>query len=350
MAGQALRVIEQLRPENGPPLSLDLPEGLSFEEWKEIGRKLCIGSQAINWHIGDWWAYGDHHYGDRAKLSAEGIFGKEFQTLMNLASVARKFEPSRRREVPFSHHVEVAALPAETADELLERAEREQLSSRDLRREVQVIKAANDPAVGAVVVSEPAERRQRPEWLDAELVESYARYVEAMERLQEFVELTVREADYLAFCLDRLGEAHANCEPVPTDFEVRFRELGRLAMESEYRVSRITVTRWLRECGFRRLIDERANFVRMERNKAKGQMPLHADDARPEDDMLLPIARQAAQHLRVSRWGGHRVSQCETGGWYVGTAFRTSEELIVMAERVGFNRQHAAAEAEREGY
>lgn len=54
---------------------------------------------------------------------------------MNCAAVSRSFETSRRREVlSYSHHVEVASLPPDEADELLDKAEREGLSTREVRR------------------------------------------------------------------------------------------------------------------------------------------------------------------------------------------------------------------------
>jgi hypothetical protein len=119
-----------------PALALEIPKGQTFEQWVEMGRNLSEGQRVINWWIGDWWAAGQHRYGERAKAAAEGIFGREFQSLMNAASVSRSFETSRRREVlSWSHHAEVAALPPDKADKLLDRAEREQLSTRELRIE-----------------------------------------------------------------------------------------------------------------------------------------------------------------------------------------------------------------------
>jgi len=119
----------------------------------------ACATQAINWHIGDWWAFGDHRYGERAKITAEGLFGKEFGSLMNMASVSRAFEPSRRGEVlSWTHDREAASLPANEADELLDRAEREGLSTRELRREVQALKAANDP--GELSDRQPVEPRE----------------------------------------------------------------------------------------------------------------------------------------------------------------------------------------------
>jgi len=119
-----------------PGLSLDIPKGQTFDEWVESGRSLCEGQKVVNWWIGDWWAAGTHRYGERAKAAAQGIFGREFQAIMDMASVCRSFETSRRHEaLTFTHHREVAALPPAEADALLERAETDGLSTRDLRIE-----------------------------------------------------------------------------------------------------------------------------------------------------------------------------------------------------------------------
>jgi len=120
-------------------LSLDIPAETTFDEWVDLGRQLCSNAKAINWWIGDWWAFGDHEYGVLAKAAAEGIWGREFGTLSNYGSVSRSFkETSRRRELlTFTHHVEVAALSAAEADELLDLAAQENLSTRDLRAAVQ---------------------------------------------------------------------------------------------------------------------------------------------------------------------------------------------------------------------
>lgn len=123
-------------PEN-PPLWLEIDPSISFDDWLSLGRRLLAGQQRVNWWIGDWWAFGGHQYGRRAEMAAEGVFGKEFQSLADIASVCRSFQSSRRREVlSFTHHREVAALPPEEADTLLDKAEAEGLSTRELRKEV----------------------------------------------------------------------------------------------------------------------------------------------------------------------------------------------------------------------
>jgi hypothetical protein len=50
--------------------------------------------------------------------------GLGYQTIANLKSVARKVDISRRREnLSFGHHAEVAALPAEQQQRLLDLAD-----------------------------------------------------------------------------------------------------------------------------------------------------------------------------------------------------------------------------------
>lgn len=124
---------------NLPPsgsLSLILKKGLPFEQWIEIGQELAAREKVLNWWIGDWWAFGEHEYGARAKAAAEGVFGLAFQTLVNAGSVSRKFGGNRRRLVlSWSHHAEVAALPPAEADALLDRAEAEGMTKGEVRVE-----------------------------------------------------------------------------------------------------------------------------------------------------------------------------------------------------------------------
>jgi hypothetical protein len=119
------------------PTGYKAREGMTFEEWKSDGHKLHVVSEGSQWAIGDWWAYGRHGYGDRAKAAASGIFGRAFKTMANLGTTARRFETSRRREVvPVSFHAEVASLDPLTADKLLDLVESEKWTQKQLRAAV----------------------------------------------------------------------------------------------------------------------------------------------------------------------------------------------------------------------
>jgi hypothetical protein len=142
MASTALKIVEDEQPQ----LSLELPKDQAFEDWLKVGRELATANKVLNWWIGDWWAAGSHRYGERAKVAAHGIFGREFSTLASMASVCRSFETCRRRQhLSFTHHQEVAALSPATADALLDRAEREGWSVRDLRAEAIMVRDARAP-------------------------------------------------------------------------------------------------------------------------------------------------------------------------------------------------------------
>ena len=139
---ESAAIAEITLPDDGS-LSLSIPDETSFEDWQAIGRRLFARERVINWWIGDWWAFGEHRYGERAKMAAEGIFGASFGTLANYGSVARSFETSRRRElVSFTHHAEVAALPPAEADAMLAKAADENLSTRDVRKAAMLRKVA----------------------------------------------------------------------------------------------------------------------------------------------------------------------------------------------------------------
>ena len=85
--------------------------GLSFEQWAAIGRSIAHVSSGIAWALGDWLIYGEQTYADRYRSAIEST-QLDYQTLRNLAWVARAFDSSRRREgLSFSHHAEVAVLP-----------------------------------------------------------------------------------------------------------------------------------------------------------------------------------------------------------------------------------------------
>jgi N6-adenosine-specific RNA methylase IME4 len=89
--------------------SLTLPDDLSYDEWVSYGEGFARMAHAAMWWLGDWWAFGNQHYGERAKAAA--VSDRAFQTCMDAGWVARRVETSRRREVlPFGYHKEVAAL------------------------------------------------------------------------------------------------------------------------------------------------------------------------------------------------------------------------------------------------
>lgn len=142
--GEVLEVSERglSLPGRVTPIGLELPESLSFEEWQGIGETLKGVERSLMWWIGDWLRFGERRYGE---TYAQALDATEiaYQTLVNAKNVSAKFESNRRRlNLSWSHHAEVASLPPEESDALLSEAERQGLSTRELRRRVSQHKAA----------------------------------------------------------------------------------------------------------------------------------------------------------------------------------------------------------------
>ncbi len=115
---------------------LQIRDGLSFEEWQDIGVTLDIMGRALQFAIGDWINYGEFSYGEKY-AQAINLTNYQEHTLINLASVARRVPMSFRHEVlSYSHHVAVAYLEADDQIALLDEAEEFGLSVRQLRQRV----------------------------------------------------------------------------------------------------------------------------------------------------------------------------------------------------------------------
>lgn len=112
---------------------LHLPVGLSFEDWARAGRQLSRIVDSSAWWLGDWLVFGKTNYADCYQLAIQRA-GLRYQTLRNYAWVARRFPMSRRRpKLTFQHHAEIASLPVEEQNRLLDQAERELWTTKQLR-------------------------------------------------------------------------------------------------------------------------------------------------------------------------------------------------------------------------
>ncbi len=105
----------------------ELPSAMSESEWKEAGAMLAKVEGAMNWWLGDWWAFGEHGYGDRkALVESDEWEGPAYETCKWAGSICKTFARANvlgdetkpiRRELPtFRHHAECASLPAEESD------------------------------------------------------------------------------------------------------------------------------------------------------------------------------------------------------------------------------------------
>jgi hypothetical protein len=137
---------------------------LPFQAWTYLGIKIAHYSNGSRWWLGDWLLFGRHKYGSRYRDAIDAT-GLDYQTLRNYAVVARRFEPSRRREMlSFQHHAELCALDDENQDRWLDRAVASGWSRTELRRRVRASTAglvAPRPATVRVGVDGVRARRWR---------------------------------------------------------------------------------------------------------------------------------------------------------------------------------------------
>jgi hypothetical protein len=79
-------------------------------QWLDVGMALGRMKGVMMWAVGDWWAFGEHRYGDRtAIVDSEEWEGPAFGTCRNAATVCRCFETSSRDEVvSFRMHQAIA--------------------------------------------------------------------------------------------------------------------------------------------------------------------------------------------------------------------------------------------------
>ena len=148
--------------------SLRLRPGLTIESWLRLGDRLAHVSNASAWWLGDWLLYGEQAYGETYK-EALVVTSLDYQTLRNYAWVARRYEPSRRREtLSFQHHAELAALTDPEQELWLLRAERQRWSRNELRRQVRSAREGNEAGRRrALMVRMSVGRDRERRWRDA---------------------------------------------------------------------------------------------------------------------------------------------------------------------------------------
>lgn len=183
------------------PNGLGLPDGLSFDSWRELGCQVSLVANCSAWWLGDWLVYGEQAYGDRYEQAITNT-SLGYQTLRNYAWVARKLPVSRRRDtLSFGHHAEVAALPDSEQDLWLARSERLNLSRKQLRRELRAARLPNRRISGA---EEPVDTKA----LEIKVpIERHQRWQSAAERKNCSV------ADWIISTLDLAASEDLNIEP-----------------------------------------------------------------------------------------------------------------------------------------
>lgn len=149
MADEQLRIIDNKTGElitqgmKFTKTSLTIDPATPYDNWESIGEQLNQIEGAIQWWIGDWLNFGERKYGE---MYAQAVDESQVRTWQQYKWVANAIESSRRRELSFSHHVEVASLEPNEQEYWLEKAESEGMSKSTLRQAVKHAKLLLNPS------------------------------------------------------------------------------------------------------------------------------------------------------------------------------------------------------------
>lgn len=115
------------------PTGLIYSNDTTFEEWMKTYNFYSALKDRTSWLLGDCLRQGEK-YGERYAQAIE-ITARSYSHLTGIVYVCSRFsDMTRRREhLPFSWHESVAALPPQTADTILDEAEKKQWTRDDVR-------------------------------------------------------------------------------------------------------------------------------------------------------------------------------------------------------------------------
>lgn len=136
-------------------VSLNLSEGLGFNEWRAIGEKLVRMQDSSQWWVGDWLAYGDRYRRDYTTAMEQ--LDHSFHALRNYAYVSSRVESAlRSADLSWSHHRLVAPLEPDQQRYWLDEALRHGWTVRDLEQSIaeQRSSGARPPALALRAVGE----------------------------------------------------------------------------------------------------------------------------------------------------------------------------------------------------
>lgn len=173
-------------------------EGVPLEDtFEEAMRQLAMADRACKFALGDLLVAATGHYGEKYSRWSE-ITGFEIQSLRDIASTCLRVPMERRRvdTLSFTHHREVAALPAPDQVKWLEAAEERDIGSARLRKSIQLGRVAT-----AVDMSRGKAPTGGVEKADGDVgysnihphVNRLVVYLAAKERAGEYEDMTVEE-------------------------------------------------------------------------------------------------------------------------------------------------------------
>lgn len=174
-------------------------EGVPLEHtYEECMRQISLAERTCKFALGDLLIAASGHYGDRFSRWAE-VTGFEIQSLRDIASTCLRVPIERRRvsTLSFSHHREVAALPAPDQVKWLEAAETRDIGSARLRKSIQLGRVATATDMGRGKVASGEAAKADPTDVGYENAHTFINrlsiYLAKKERSGELEDMTVEE-------------------------------------------------------------------------------------------------------------------------------------------------------------
>lgn len=119
--------------------SMEMPDGMTREEWMDVGYIIKSFEDSLSWWIGDWAAVANAEWDVPYAQIAEA-FGYEEDTVKTYASICRNVKRLiRNQPLSFSHHREVASLEPELQEMWLKYGLLFQFTVAAFKREMDVI-------------------------------------------------------------------------------------------------------------------------------------------------------------------------------------------------------------------
>ena len=177
------------------------PAAADREAWIAAGQALARDRSEASWEFADWLAAGHEAWGKEAMKVAAEATGATPGKISHYLKTATVYPPLRRRNsLTFSHHMEVARLPEADADHVLDEAEAEGWSHREIRA------AARDASKDGKIARQAAEIRALKRALKAARTDPRDAAAQAGSRLGATQRLVKDEVNRAASMIEELAQ------------------------------------------------------------------------------------------------------------------------------------------------
>jgi hypothetical protein len=136
---------------------LQVPSRLTWEDWCARVKNVATMKKKLYFYIGDLILYGEQVWHEKASQMLND-FGYSAEQLASFKSVAKKFPPEERCDLPWTYHQAAASLPKRERDKALSAALAGEMNRADIRAlangngHVQQVAGPANPLIDALLL------------------------------------------------------------------------------------------------------------------------------------------------------------------------------------------------------